>query len=160
MSEITENLKRIKDVATKLNELADEATQSIRRIEQALQSTNVGISYMTPDLNEGDNESEWLGWMRHKGDFRLMHQSSDTGSEWRPLEATSREVRLRIVLKLPTFVQALAKHVDLHAANAEEWMGRARETSGELAEALKLYSPPPPPKTPSAEDRVRPRSGE
>ncbi len=140
MSSMEEDLRRIKNAAGHLNKLAEEANEMIRAVWKALEVTNAGLLYETPNLSKDPDEVEWLGWMRHDGKFTLMHQSSDTGSQWRRLIDAPREARIRVAQFLPAFVDAYAKHMSSYMALREADMARARESTEELGEALKRLS--------------------
>ncbi|KKN80209.1 hypothetical protein LCGC14_0331530 [marine sediment metagenome] len=160
MTEIAENLERIKRAAGHLNKLSDEANEVIRTVEKALLETGSGLHFESPNM--GDREiMEWLGWYRYaQGKFRLMYSSSDVGSNWTPLIDARREQRIRAVQLLPDFVHKYAMHVSAHQISMEVDMAKAREANEDLSEALKRLPSSTPPKISGIEDRVRARPGD
>lgn len=122
-SEITSKLPQLSKASQVLNNLSDELVKQVAGIEASLNKFNLGVSTYVVVSSSADEEGLWsqnlrLAYGKDGGKWGLIiervtedlrYGPEDTEYESWPFKDAPRELRLKVVDKIPLLLQALIK---------------------------------------------------
>ncbi len=147
VSELSEALARGRKAAERLGSATDQLTETIAKIERALEDLHFGVN-ASIELAEGRYEEDEddpifeptlrLSFRKTAKRWTLMVATATDPSddEWTvsPLVNASREVRLLAVEKLPELIDAMVKEAEWRLKEVETAQQRADAVLGTLTE--------------------------
>jgi hypothetical protein len=110
------SLASIRSLASRLNELTEQANHTIRTIESFLDECSVGITtYVSVETpNPQSPAGLYLGYLRVKGRYRIaVVESDDMGEDTavRPWSDCTRDEKVKTFEKLPDLLNSLTKNL-------------------------------------------------
>jgi len=113
--ELRESIQTLRTLAPKLNQVTDQATETVKAVEKFLDENGVGVAaYACVDSRGDGPEGTYIGYLRHSGKFRIVVVDADADGVDRRIRTwyeCSRDEKLDSFDRLPDLLAHIAKQL-------------------------------------------------
>lgn len=123
-NDLRESIEALRALAPRLNQITDQATETIKAVEQFLSDKGVGITaYAKVDGEDDTPAGTYIAYKRHAGKFRIVIVDSDTDGDdvnTRTWAECPRDEKLAALAQLPSLLSNIARFADVQVTKSAQ----------------------------------------